>query len=236
MAEKARRILRRHKRVRSAAYFVLNLARIVTDTPDRNRNASLAAYADALDPWGWDTDWGRRHLALIDAALARASHGGEPLGRGLDFGCGEGWVTERLAGHCRDVVAVDLSPVALARAAERCADRGHITFRRWDIQGDPLLGQFDIVAAICVLEVLLRPSRRRRARRRLLEMLAPTGHLLVMTTKQSAVVELSRWSGLLVRGATGVDRFLMASAELTRVCSEETESHVISLYRHTVTA
>jgi SAM-dependent methyltransferase len=230
IVEQARCIVRRHSAIRSATYFGLNVARIVTDTPARNRRECLAAYETDVDPWGWGTRWGDEHLALVDDLLTTARPTGR-FRRGLDFGCGEGWLTARMAPLCEEVVAVDLSPVALARARARCAGHTNVCFQRWDIQQGDALGAFDLVSAVCVLEVLLRPMPRRRARRELLKMLVPGGHLLVMTTKQSPVVEKAAWSGVLARGATGIDRFLTATGALTRVRRQESASHVLSLYR-----
>jgi hypothetical protein len=83
------------------------------------------------------------------------------------------------------------------------------------------------------LDVFLRPSRVRRARRRIIEMIAPGGHLLVTTTKQSSVVEQARWSRRLVRGSRAIDRFLCDSGELRRCATGESATHVLTVYRRT---
>ena len=142
-------------------------------------------------------------------------------------------MTERIAPRCGDVLAVDISDTALRRAGERCADARNVRFQRWDVLRDPALGQFDLVLAMGVLEVFLRPATMRRARRRIIEMIAPGGHLLVTTTKQSPVVEQARWSRRLVRGSRAIDRFLCDSGELRRCATEESATHVLTVYRRT---
>lgn len=70
------------------------------------------------DPWdeaahGWDTDPMVR--AYAEAAYASLVGVTElsPAHRVLDFGCGTGLLTERLAAHVAEVVAVDRSPVMI---------------------------------------------------------------------------------------------------------------------------
>jgi SAM-dependent methyltransferase len=222
--------LRRHERLRSAAYLAIELRDVAADTPRRSRSASLAAYEHRSDPWGYGSEWGPRHLKLTERLLTRAATEGRD-GCALDIGCGEGWATELLIPRYRDVLAVDISTLALERARVRCGGAAHVRFERWDIFRGDSLGEFDLVLAMGVLEVFRRPRALRRARRRIIEALAPGGHLLVTTTKQNPLVENARWSAGLVRGSRGIDRFLRASGQLERRAQEESDTHVLTLYR-----
>jgi O-antigen/teichoic acid export membrane protein len=230
MASRLRSRLRRHPRLRSAVYLALALHAAAADTARRNRLGSLAAYDRQADPWRYGTAWGRRHLELTERLLALAARDG-PVKRALDIGCGEGWITERLLPHCEEILAVDISPVALERAWRRCGRAPHVRFERWDLFNGRSLGQFELVLALGVLELFRRPWVLRRARRRILEALAPGGHLLVTTTKQSPIVEGARWSAVLVRGSCQVDRFLRASGRLKVRAQVETDTHTMTLYR-----
>lgn len=49
---------------------------------------------------------------------------------GFEVGCARGTLTERLARHCRSLLAIDVSETALAAARERCADQAHVAFER----------------------------------------------------------------------------------------------------------
>lgn len=226
----ARRFLRRHPRARSLTYFIVSVPLVLSCTPKRILERYDTAFRLKLDPFGYRTDWGDLHLGLIEGLIRRAQDGNAP--HALDLGCGEGWVSHRVSSLCADIVAVDVSPTGLARAVALCADTPNVAVRRWDLERDPLLGPFDLILAVCFLEVVLRPVSRRRVRRLVLEMLVPGGHLLVMTTKQSQVVEASAWCGVLAWGAAGVDRFLSSSGVLDRLVWEETDSHVVTLYRY----
>lgn len=66
------------------------------------------------DPYHYaDSPYERARLDAMQAALA-------PRGRALEVGCAEGLFTERLAPLAKELVALDISPVALERARRRC--------------------------------------------------------------------------------------------------------------------
>ena len=221
---------RRSHPLRSAAYLATELRAAAADTPRRSKSASLAAYEERLDPWGYGSEWGPRHLELTERLLTVAASEGRDRSA-LDIGCGEGWVTELLIPRYEEILAVDISSVALERARLRCGAAPHARFERWDVLEGTSLGEFDLVLAMGVLEVFRRPRALRRARLRILGALAPGGHLLVTTTKQNPLVENARWSASLVRGSRQIDRFLRASGRLERRAIEESDTHALTLYR-----
>jgi SAM-dependent methyltransferase len=71
-------------------------------------------------------------------------------GRALDVGCGEGADAVWLAGRGWKVTAVDVSDVALERAAGHAAEAGvadAISWQRRDLVADFPAGEFDLVSA-----------------------------------------------------------------------------------------
>lgn len=73
-----------------------------------------------------------------------------PPGRALDLGCGEGADAVWLAERGWDVVAVDISDTALARAREAARDRGvadKIAFVAVDLSEDFPAGEYDLISA-----------------------------------------------------------------------------------------
>ncbi|GIM94722.1 class I SAM-dependent methyltransferase [Paractinoplanes toevensis] len=71
-----------------------------------------------------------------------------PPGRALDLGCGEGADAVWLAGNGWRVTAVDISGVALRRAAEHAAAAGvTVDFRRHNLAETFPDGEFDLVSA-----------------------------------------------------------------------------------------
>jgi SAM-dependent methyltransferase len=100
-------------------------------------------------------------------------------GRALDVGCGEGADAIWLAGRGWYVVALDVSQVALARAADAARQAGvHIQWLHAGLVDAPLVAEsFDVVS---VQYPALRRSPGNDAERALVRAVAPGGLLLVV--------------------------------------------------------
>ena len=80
-------------------------------------------YAADPDPWGFDTRWyEQRKYDLTLAALPRPRYR-----HGLEPGCANGALTERLAIRCDRLDAFDLIPDVVARARHRLRRHPHVT-------------------------------------------------------------------------------------------------------------
>jgi cyclopropane fatty-acyl-phospholipid synthase-like methyltransferase len=118
-------------------------------------NSWDSAYtADAPAPW----DIGRPQ-----ATFARLAEAGLLAGRVLDAGCGTGEHSLLAAAHGAEVVGIDLSPTALARARAKAAQRGLTV--RFEVADALDLGQlglsFDTVIDSGVFHVFDDEDRRR---------------------------------------------------------------------------
>ena len=60
-------------------------------------------------------------------------------------GCSIGVLTDRLAERCRRLLAMDISPTAVALARERCARHPHVTVVEGTLPGDVPVDLFDLV-------------------------------------------------------------------------------------------
>jgi SAM-dependent methyltransferase len=131
----------------------------------------------------WDDHYGAKErvwsgrvnqqMAAIAAAL--------PPGRALDLGCGEGGDAMWLADRGWRVVAVDISPTALERAAADAAERGvadRITFERHDLSESLPAGPFNLVSASFLQSPL--PWDRSRLLRRAAEVVDVGGRLVIV--------------------------------------------------------
>lgn len=101
--------------------------------------------------------------------------------RALDLGCGEGADAIWLAEHGWQVVAVDVSTTALARAAEDAETRGvlsRIDFQQHDLERTFPEGSFDLVSAQFFHTPL--EMDRTAVLRRAADAVAPGGTLLVV--------------------------------------------------------
>jgi len=98
-------------------------------------------------------------------------------GEALDAGCGLGGFARLLAGRCRHVVGVDLSPAMIEEARRRSATVPNLELRVADLMTAPLgTERFDCVASIATPHHLpLEP-----ALTRLRDALRPGGVLLVL--------------------------------------------------------
>ncbi|MGE2715957.1 class I SAM-dependent methyltransferase [Mycolicibacterium litorale] len=100
----------------------------------------------------WEQHYGAKDRVWSGRVNVRLAEIVEPLppGRVLDLGCGEGADAIWLARRGWQVVAVDVSPTALARAAEDAAAAGvaeRIRFEQHDLPDTFPEGRFDLVSA-----------------------------------------------------------------------------------------
>jgi len=93
----------------------------------------------------------------------------------LDFGCGHGWFTERLA-DMGEAQGVDLSPEAIAIAKARRPDLKFVTGNVYEL--DLPKSYFDIVAS---LEVIAHVENQSRYIERAAQVLKPGGHFIITT-------------------------------------------------------
>lgn len=118
-----------------------------TDPPAAGGNPSLTEpyfdniYADARDPWGFESRWyERRKRAVTLAALPRAR-----FTSALELGCSIGVFTEQLADRADSMIAVDISEEPLRIARERLVGRSEVAFVRLTVPREWPEGQFDLI-------------------------------------------------------------------------------------------
>lgn len=117
--------------------------------------------------WLWQPGWSRgrheRHYRSLDrldlaAAAEAAAHdlimrtlAGVRPGRALDVGCGGGRLSERLVTIADELVGVDISEAAVARARARLAGSDRARFERRTLPFDMPEGTFDLIVCADVL-------------------------------------------------------------------------------------
>jgi len=133
-----------------------------------------------MDAQFWDERYGGRERLFSGNpnGVLVTEVTGLPPGRALDVGCGEGADACWLARRGWQVTAVDISRVALQRAAASCADfADRVAWTRADLTvTPPLAGAFDLVT-VQYFPLLRQPHR--TALRGLLAAVAPGGSLLI---------------------------------------------------------
>jgi ubiquinone/menaquinone biosynthesis C-methylase UbiE len=103
--------------------------------------------------------------AITDKALAQrivGALGEDAKGTVLDVACGPGVLSAAVAETARDVVAFDLTPLMLEKAAQRCAAAGrdNVTFREGNAAAMPFAdAAFDAVVTRLSVHHFDRPAR-----------------------------------------------------------------------------
>ena len=103
--------------------------------------------------WDFEAPLERERYVRTLQAIARYC-GPDDWGDVAEIGCAEGLFTAQLAPHCRRLSAYDISPVAVARTADRCASFTHVKVERLDLYHNRLPGLYDLVLAMDVLEFI----------------------------------------------------------------------------------
>jgi predicted TPR repeat methyltransferase len=98
-------------------------------------------YDGSADPWGFESSaYEQRKYALTDACLPKPRYRAA-----FEPGCSVGVLSEILARRCDHLLATDIIPAALAKAATRLADQPHVVVEERAIPEDWPSGQFDLV-------------------------------------------------------------------------------------------
>jgi SAM-dependent methyltransferase len=112
----------------------------------REQPSDLAARFEAVyeknrDPWGLETRfYERRKRALSIASLPR-----ERYGRAFEIGCSIGVMTEEIAQRVDDLLAVDVSPRAVAEARGRLVSLAHVRAECQEVPHDWPSGLFELI-------------------------------------------------------------------------------------------
>jgi 2-polyprenyl-3-methyl-5-hydroxy-6-metoxy-1,4-benzoquinol methylase len=135
------------------------MTRTMTDTDREGRSAHEIEHGKVLaehDPeaaWGWATPAGQLRAQRRVELIAQ----GGRLGPGvsvLEIGCGTGNFTEHFAEHGAEILAVDISPDLLERAAERDLPAEQVRFACKPFEECELDGPFDAVIGSSILHHL----------------------------------------------------------------------------------
>jgi len=147
----------------------------------RARNSLPSTYFEEMfagdaDPWGFETS--SYEQAKYDHTLA--SFGGRRYRHALEIGCANGVLTQRLAGQCDDLLAIDVSKTALASAASRCVIYPSVRFAMMSFPGEiPDRSSSDLIV-LSEVAYYWDDADLALAARRVLDLLAPGGDLILV--------------------------------------------------------
>jgi SAM-dependent methyltransferase len=166
-------------------------------------------YAASEDPYGFDSN-GVEQLKF--ERLAQVC-GDDPFDRGLELGSAQGTFTERLAPLCRELVATDISAVAVQSASERLADVPGVRCEVRNLPEDMPAGPFDLIVASDVL-YYWSAADVRAAVRKFEQALAPGGVLVA--------AHYLPWWGVILTGEEAHE-ILEESTTLRQTLKEQVE-------------
>ncbi|MCT0202814.1 class I SAM-dependent methyltransferase [Synechococcus sp. CS-603] len=98
-------------------------------------------YTQNSDPWAFESSpYEAAKYAATLAVLPQLHYC-----NALELGCSIGVLTQQLALRCNQLLATDISEVALAKAEVRCKNLNNVRFQRRDLSTDFTNGQFDLI-------------------------------------------------------------------------------------------
>jgi SAM-dependent methyltransferase len=143
-------------------------------------------FASLSDPWGYRGDpVSEERRELILSTLPR-----ERYARLLEIGCAAGWMTLPLANRTDELVAADISSVALDRARQHCRQVTNVKFIKLDLLADPIMESFECILCAGLL-VFLSASAQPEIRDRLVAALTTGGDLVLEHTRQAYPGEIA---------------------------------------------
>ncbi|WP_245444686.1 nodulation methyltransferase NodS [Microvirga sp. KLBC 81] len=170
----------------------------------------------ADDPWRLDGNpfERERHAQLLRLSVSQGL-----ITNALEVGCATGAFTERLAPYCRQLTVIDVMPRAIARTRGRMKEPPHINWIVSDIQLFSSDELFDLIVVAEVLYYLDDVAEMRAAIRNVMRLLAPGGHLIFGSARDSVC---RRW-GHAAGAETGIVILTETLVEVERVqCRGET--------------
>lgn len=129
-----------------------------------------------------EVDLSSRNLAFINRSVEWiTSHFN--LGAGtkvIDFGCGPGLYTTRLAEHGSEVTGIDFSRRSIEYAEEEAAKRGlEIRYLEQNYLEGEIDGKFDLILMVMCDFCVLNPEQRHQLLQRFKKILTPDGRVLL---------------------------------------------------------
>jgi SAM-dependent methyltransferase len=169
--------------------------------------------------WNYDKPIeGERYTHVLEAVARQL--GDASWGSVLEVGCAQGVFTKELALKARSLTASDISPVACERTAERFVGNASVDVKQHDLTQEPIIGQYDVVFALDLLESLHGRERIADAIEKLAGAVSPGGLLVVSGSRLPEHMRKSRWAERLIEGSDNHLAFIGARSDLRSISRE----------------
>lgn len=207
--------------LRSGYMLLRSIREAALDGPARGEAELNQEFEPGEDPWNYATASYQRDRIRLEMEMLDSVRGDGRFGKALEVGCAEGIFTEELVSRCENLLAVDISSVALARAQHRLQGKEGVRFAHWDLRIDPMPDTYDLIVVIHALEYIRNPFYIRRAREKLVNSLRPGGFLLIGTMKVADIYEDAWWGKYLLRSGKRINNFFAGHHAMTLSRAEE---------------
>jgi len=197
------------------AWFLAQIVRDSFTNPKQVIDGALAR-----GEWDYSVPEHQHRYGQVLEGVSKLRGSGD-WGDVLEIGCAEGIFTEELALRARTVTVGDISAVAYARAAKRCAPYSHVRFLELDILKDAVPGQYDLAFVMGVLEMYHGATRLGRAIKNLARALRPGGLLVLNDPFLPFGLERSWWARFLAEGGRNHVAFIEGREGLHLVYYQE---------------
>lgn len=191
----------------------------------KHRQQLEEMYQEQVDPWEY-----RSHDEEIEKYAATLNSIPERRYRAaLEVGSAEGVFTRSLASHADSVVGIEVSPTAVERAREYCAELDNVAFRVMDFIGDDLTEQFDLIVVSEVLYYV--PFRARRSTaRKIRSWLTEDGFLVLCHTRRE---HTRAWTDVYAEsGAEGLHALFTTGAGMRVITSQRFSTFNVLVLAH----
>ncbi|HLY60461.1 MAG TPA: SAM-dependent methyltransferase [Terriglobia bacterium] len=225
-----RRLQRRIGPRYGAYMFLASIYRVLTYRPERVTAQLENNFARTVDPYHLDGKEDQERFTY-ELGMVDSVRGGARFKHALEIGCAEGVFTELLAPRCESLLGLDNSPIALARARERCLQFEFVQFDQWDMRRDPLQGKFDLIVVVGTLGHLHLPSEFRKVRAQIVDALLPGGYLLMGEALGLKLYENSWWAKRLLVGGIWIRQFMSEHPALKVVSQNVVDPWTHALYQ-----
>ena len=131
-------------------------------------------FASQPNPWKYNSEYEQVKYEQTLSLLPQ-----KPIRQALELACAEGHFTLQLAPHVENLVAADISQIALDHTAQRCEEFQHIRYQQVDIAKDPIPGTFDLIVCSEVLYYMGSKSDLDVVAQKMASALQPDGYLLM---------------------------------------------------------
>lgn len=176
------------------------------------------------DPWDYGSAYEQTKYDQTLALLPAAS-------RALELGCAEGVFTRMLAERVGTVTAVDISLLAISRAARHCAGYTNVVFEQMDAMAGSIDGTYDLIVCSELLYYADGRGTLELATRAIAEALESGGHLL--TAHAHTVADDPRVPGFdwdVPFGAAVIEQVLLGTRLLDLSSEIRTPAYRVQLY------